>query len=153
MADRNRDDERDDQKREAEDGGQGGRRNSGQGSGDQGGRQETGGQGGGQRVDKYMFDEKGWISLISFLLRAPPTFCACETEIGLSGNESSNLRDWSERSRDLVLLLDAGRLLPVLGASTTYGLPYFWSRMTIDISDAALGRCMPETARPVGVTI
>jgi uncharacterized protein YqjF (DUF2071 family) len=83
------------------------------------------------------FDEKGWISLTPFLLTGlrPPFVPAT---LGIDFPEM-NLRTYVIGPKGpgiWFFSLDAGRLLPVLGARATFGLPYFWSKMAIDIGES-----------------
>src|ERR1051326_4992061 len=84
------------------------------------------------QLDTY--DGKAWISLTPFLLkglRAPmvPEF------LGLDFPET-NLRTYVIGPKGpgiWFFSLDAGKLLPVAGARATFGLPYFWADMHVDI--------------------
>src|SRR5579871_6359463 len=80
------------------------------------------------------FDGKAWISLTPFLLRGlrPPGLWE---GLGLEFPET-NLRTYvigPDGPAIWFFSLDAGKLLPVAGARATFGLPYFWSDMQVDI--------------------
>jgi uncharacterized protein len=86
----------------------------------------------GLRLDT--FDGKGWLSLTPFLLQGlrPPL---APRALGMNFPEM-NLRTYVVGSRGpgiWFFSLDAARFVAVLGARATYGLPYFWSDMHIDI--------------------
>ena len=82
-----------------------------------------------------LFDGKAWISLTPFLLRGlrPPLL---PEWLGMDFPEM-NLRTYvigSKGSGVWFFSLDAGKRSPVLGARTTYGLPYYFAKMTAQIS-------------------
>ena len=84
------------------------------------------------RVDT--FDGQAWISLTPFLLTSlrPPLFPAV---LSLTFPEM-NLRTYvvGPNGRAIWFFsLDAGRRSAVWGARATFGLPYFWAEMTVDI--------------------
>ena len=86
----------------------------------------------GLRIDTY--DGKAWISLTPFLLKGlrPLLF---PQSLGLTFPEM-NLRTYAV-GRDgpgiWFFSLDAARIIAVLGARASYGLPYYWSDMRVDI--------------------
>jgi uncharacterized protein YqjF (DUF2071 family) len=80
------------------------------------------------------FDHKAWISLTPFLLTGlrPPL---APQALGMDFPEM-NLRTYVVGPKGPAIWffsLDAGKLTPVLGARSTFGLPYFWSDMQVDI--------------------
>jgi uncharacterized protein len=82
------------------------------------------------------FDGDAWVGLVPFLMRgvrAPGTPPAP----WLSAFPETNVRTYVE-ARDggagiWFLSLDAARLPAVLAARATYGLPYYWSSMRVDL--------------------
>ena len=83
------------------------------------------------------FDAKGWISLTPFLLTGlrPPLF---PHVAGLVFPEM-NLRTYVVGPNGpgiWFFSLDAASLLAVLGARATYGLPYYWADMQVDIGQS-----------------
>jgi len=81
------------------------------------------------------FEGKAWISLTPFLLAGlrPPLF---PQAVGLTFPEM-NLRTYVLGPHGpgiWFFSLDAARLFAVLGARATFGLPYFWARMTVNTS-------------------
>jgi uncharacterized protein YqjF (DUF2071 family) len=87
---------------------------------------------GGLELDLY--DGKGWIGLVPFAI-AGLTLPSAPAVPWLSNFPETNLRTYVVDSRGLrgvwFFSLDAARLLAVLGARVTYGLPYFWARMNV----------------------
>ncbi|HLH32219.1 MAG TPA: DUF2071 domain-containing protein [Terriglobia bacterium] len=86
----------------------------------------------GLRLDT--FDGKAWISLTPFLLVGlrPPFL---PQALGMSFPEM-NLRTYvigSEGPAIWFFSLDAAMFTAVVGARATYGLPYFWANMQVDI--------------------
>src|SRR5262245_18472082 len=86
----------------------------------------------GLRIDTY--DAKAWISLTPFLLKdlRPPLF---PHALGLTFPEM-NLRTYAvgpDGPGIWFFSLDAARIIAVLGARASYGLPYYWSDMRVDI--------------------
>jgi uncharacterized protein YqjF (DUF2071 family) len=84
------------------------------------------------RVDT--FDGQAWISLTPFLLTGlrPPLF---PSALSLTFPET-NLRTYVVGPNGPAIWffsLDAGRRVAVWGALATFGLPYFWAEMTVDI--------------------
>jgi uncharacterized protein YqjF (DUF2071 family) len=82
------------------------------------------------------FEGKGWISLTPFLLTGlrPPLL---PHWLGLAFPET-NLRTYvagAPGSGIWFFSLDAARLAAVLGARLSYGLPYYWSRMRVEIGE------------------
>ena len=80
------------------------------------------------------FDGKGWISLTPFLLTGlrPPLI---PHALGLVFPEM-NLRTYVMGPNGpgiWFFSLDAARIVAVLGARASYGLPYYWSDMRVDI--------------------
>jgi len=90
----------------------------------------------GLKVDT--FDGKAWVSLTPFLLTGlRPPFVP--HALGMAFPEM-NLRTYVVGSRGpgiWFFSLDAARFVAVLGARATYGLPYFWSNMHVDIGAKA----------------
>jgi uncharacterized protein YqjF (DUF2071 family) len=89
------------------------------------------------RLQVDTFDGKGWISLTPFLLKGlrPP---GLPETLGLTFPET-NLRTYvigPDGPAIWFFSLDAGKLLPVAGARATFGLPYFWADMYVDIGSA-----------------
>src|SRR4051812_26948642 len=83
------------------------------------------------------FEGNAWISLTPFLLTGfrPPLL---PRALGFSFPET-NLRTYvtgPEGPGIWFFSLDAGRLLPVWGARMTFGLPYFWADMKVQIGDS-----------------
>jgi uncharacterized protein YqjF (DUF2071 family) len=81
------------------------------------------------------FEGKAWISLTPFLLTGlrPPLF---PHALGLVFPEM-NLRTYVVGLNGpgiWFFSLDAARFIAVLGARATYGLPYYWSDMRVDIA-------------------
>src|SRR5438132_13220965 len=84
------------------------------------------------QLDTY--DGKAWISLTPFLLTGlrPPMV---PRALGLSFPET-NLRTYVLGPDGPALWffsLDAAKLLAIAGARATFGLPYFWADMQVDI--------------------
>jgi uncharacterized protein YqjF (DUF2071 family) len=82
------------------------------------------------------FDEKAWISLTPFLLTGlrPPLI---PHALGLVFPEM-NLRTYvlgPQGPGIWFLSLDAASFAAVVGARSTYGLPYYWADMQVDIGD------------------
>jgi uncharacterized protein YqjF (DUF2071 family) len=80
------------------------------------------------------FDGKAWISLTPFLLKGlrPPVV---PRALGLDFPEM-NLRTYVVGPGGPAIWffsLDAAKIVAVAGARTTFGLPYFWSDMHVDI--------------------
>jgi uncharacterized protein len=89
----------------------------------------------GLQLDTY--NGKAWISLTPFFLNGlrPPMF---PQPLALEFPET-NLRTYvigPEGPAIWFFSLDAGKLLPVAGARMTFGLPYFWADMHVDIGAA-----------------
>src|SRR2546430_4663808 len=87
------------------------------------------------QVDTY--EGKAWISLTPFLLTGlrPPLF---PRALGFVFPET-NLRTYVIGPNGpgiWFFSLDAARLSAVVGARATFGLPYFWADMHVDISSA-----------------
>lgn len=87
----------------------------------------------GLRIDTY--DDKAWIGLTPFLLTAlrPPRF---PQAFGLTFPEM-NLRTYAvgpDGPGVWFFSLDAARIVAVLGGRASYGLPYYWSDMRVDIA-------------------
>src|ERR1041384_566870 len=86
----------------------------------------------GLRIDTY--DGKAWISLTPFFLSGlrPPMV---PRAMGLSFPET-NLRPYvlgPDGPAIWFFSLDAGRLLAVAAARSSYGLPYFWADMQVEV--------------------
>ena len=86
----------------------------------------------GLRIDTH--EGKAWISLTPFLLTGlrPPLF---PHALGLTFPEM-NLRTYAvgpDGPGIWFFSLDAARIIAVLGARVSYGLPYYWSDMRVDI--------------------
>src|SRR5215831_17923223 len=84
------------------------------------------------QLDTY--DGKGWISLTPFLLKGlrPPML---PQALGVEFPET-NLRTYvigPEGPGIWFFSLDAGKLLPVAGARASFGLPYYWADMHVDL--------------------
>jgi uncharacterized protein len=84
------------------------------------------------------FDQTGWVGLTPFYLRGlrPPFLPAISC---VSDFPEMNLRTYVRGPSGpgiWFFSLDAAALAAVLGARLTYGLPYYWSRMTV----RAIGR-------------
>jgi uncharacterized protein len=82
------------------------------------------------------FDGKAWISLTPFLLTGlrPPLL---PHALGMVFPEM-NLRTYVNGPAGPAIWffsLDAAKLIAVAGARTTFGLPYFWSDMRVDIAE------------------
>jgi uncharacterized protein YqjF (DUF2071 family) len=83
------------------------------------------------------FDGSAWVGLVPFYMRVsapvgpsvPWASQFCET------NVRTYVRDAFGHSGIWFLSLDAARLGAVLAARATYQLPYFWSRMRLDVSN------------------
>jgi uncharacterized protein YqjF (DUF2071 family) len=87
------------------------------------------------QLDTY--DGQAWISLTPFFLKGlrPPMF---PQRLGLEFPET-NLRTYvvgPEGPAIWFFSLDAGKLLPAAGARMTFGLPYFWADMHVDMGAA-----------------
>ncbi|MFE3451307.1 YqjF family protein [Nonomuraea sp. NPDC059194] len=101
------------------------------------------------------FDGTAWVGLTPFLMegvRMP----GLPVMPWLSRFPETNLRTYARddhgRSGIWFLSLDAGRLAAVLGGRAGYGLPYFWSDMTVDADDALVRyRCRRQWPEPSGV--
>jgi uncharacterized protein YqjF (DUF2071 family) len=88
------------------------------------------------RVQIDTFNGKAWISLTPFLLTGlrPPL---APYRLGLVFPET-NLRTYVVGPNGpgiWFFSLDAKRLIAVLGARWTYGLPYYWARMRVEIGE------------------
>src|SRR5215510_11544143 len=81
-----------------------------------------------------IIDGQAWISLTPFLLTGlrPPL---CPHALGLTFPEM-NLRTYAvgpDGPGIWFFSLDAARIVAVLGARVSYGLPYYWSNMRVEI--------------------
>jgi len=81
------------------------------------------------------FEGDAWISLTPFLLHGlrPPFL---PRALGLDFPEM-NLRTYVVGAQGpgiWFFSLDAGKLLPVMGAKAAFGLPYFWARMSVEVT-------------------
>ena len=80
------------------------------------------------------FEGRAWVGLVPFYMRVftpnarkvPWATTFCET------NVRTYVRDREGRSGIWFFSLDAARLGAVVAARTTYRLPYFWSRMSLE---------------------
>jgi uncharacterized protein YqjF (DUF2071 family) len=76
-------------------------------------------------LELELFDGAAWVGLVPFLLRVP----------GLGVFPETNVRTYVRAPGGTTgvwfFSLDAARLLAVVGARTTFGLPYFWSSMQV----------------------
>lgn len=115
----------------------------------------------GLEVDLY--DGAAWLGVVPFTMDRVRSRVVGSLELGVPGARAFpelNLRTYV-RSRRTGLAgvyffsLDAGSLLPVLGARTLFHLPYFWARMQAERaadgavryrSSRVLGRQRPEFA-------
>jgi len=86
-----------------------------------------------------------WVGLTPFLmegLRAPLLPAAPWLSRFPEINVRTYVRDDRGRSGIWFFSLDAARLPAVLAARATYGLPYFWSDMSVDVDDDRISyRC------------
>src|SRR5260370_36788162 len=87
-----------------------------------------------QRLQLDTYEGKAWISLTPFLLTGlRPAFIPHRLGFGFP---ETNLRTYVIGPNGpgiWFFSLDAAKLLAVLGARATFGLPYFWADMHVDI--------------------
>jgi uncharacterized protein len=80
------------------------------------------------------FDGRAWVGLVPFRLRVTPPRTRPIPWLGVF--PETNVRTYAVGPNGEAgvwfFSLDAARLLAVLGARLTYGLPYMWSRMRIE---------------------
>ena len=82
------------------------------------------------------FNGKGWISLTPFVLRGLRT-PLIPSALGMDFPEM-NLRTYVRGPKGpgiWFFSLDAGKLLPVIGARAIFGLPYYWAEMSADVKN------------------
>jgi uncharacterized protein YqjF (DUF2071 family) len=79
------------------------------------------------------FDGEAWVGLVPFEIHGTP---------GIPRFPETNLRTYvigPDGSRAVWFFsLDAARLLAVLGARVGYHLPYFWAKMSVQVTDRAV---------------
>ncbi|MER6007089.1 DUF2071 domain-containing protein [Nonomuraea angiospora] len=100
------------------------------------------------------FDGAAWVGLTPFLMRRV-RFPGLPALPWLSTFPETNLRTYVRDPRGRTgiwfLSLDAGRLLAALGGRGGYGLPYFWSDMSVDTRDGRTRyRCRRRRPGPAG---
>ncbi|MGW4475393.1 YqjF family protein [Nonomuraea sp. NPDC004354] len=100
------------------------------------------------------FDGAAWVGLTPFLMEGVRT-PGLPALPWLSRFPETNLRTYvrDERGRGGIwfLSLDAGRLPAVLGGRAGYGLPYFWSDMSVRADEARVRyRCRRQWPEPSG---
>lgn len=100
------------------------------------------------------FDGSAWVGLTPFLMedvRVPGTPALPWLSRFPETNVRTYVRDPQGRGGLWFLSLDAGRLLPVLGARAGYRLPYYWSDMSVRAEDGRRAyRCRRRRPGPVG---
>jgi uncharacterized protein YqjF (DUF2071 family) len=81
------------------------------------------------------FEGMAWVGLVPFLMTVRPASRRLPALPGAFSIPETNVRTYARDPRGLsgvwFLSLDVIRLLFVLGARAAYGLPYFWSRMSV----------------------
>lgn len=106
-------------------------------------------------LEPDLFDGTAWVGLVPFFMhvatpggrQVPWVSRFCET------NVRTYVRDREGRTGIWFFSLDAARLGAVAVARTTYGLPYFWSSMTVASDATSISyRCRRRLPGPAGAS-
>jgi len=97
-----------------------------------------------RELELDLFDGKAWIGLVPFNLQFSGMGTFPET------NVRTYVVDANGRRGVWFFSLDAARLAAVVGARVAYGLPYYWNRMSLTVSDGAVAYRSKRLHRPAG---